>query len=154
MSDDYRAGRGVTAPASPTDSPGRFSHADVARPCGSKPHRHALFGRGGVRPRHGIEASWGGGSNLGLSSAAPSIEANRGAGDTERQRVTEDRFEMNEELEEPTRIVELGRTGLYTEPDDTGSNLLHGSEGTVIAAPFTRFARELVRWVQGADLQD
>jgi hypothetical protein len=69
---------------------------------------------------------------VGLSSAAPSIEANRGDGDTERQRVTEDRFEMSEELEEPMRIVQLG----------------------VIAAPFTRFARELMRWVQEADLQD
>ena len=61
---------------------------------------------------------------------------------------------MNEELEEPMRIVQLGRTGLYTEPDETGSYLRHGSDGTVIAAPFTRFARELVRWVQEADLQD
>jgi hypothetical protein len=66
---------------------------------------------------------------------------------------------MNDELEEPMRIVQLGRTGLYIEPDQAGSYLLHGSDGTVIAAPFTRddaarFARELLRWVQEADLQD
>jgi hypothetical protein len=61
---------------------------------------------------------------------------------------------MNEELEEPMRIIQLGRTGLYNEPDETGSHLLHGSEGTVVAAPFTRFSRELLRWVQAADLQD
>jgi hypothetical protein len=70
----------------------------------------------------------------------------------------EDRFEMNNELEEPMRIVQLGRTGLYIEPDQAGSYLLHGSDGTVIAAPFTRddaarFARELLRWVQEADPQ-
>jgi hypothetical protein len=66
---------------------------------------------------------------------------------------------MNDELEEPMRIVQLGRTGLYIEPDQAGGYLLHGLDGTVIAAPFTRdeaarFARELLRWVQEADLQD
>jgi hypothetical protein len=76
----------------------------------------------------------------------------------EHQRVTEDRFEMNGELEEPMRIVQLGRTGLYIEPDQAGSYLLHGSEGSVVAAPFTRdeaarFARELLRWAQAADPQ-
>jgi hypothetical protein len=70
-----------------------------------------------------------------------------------------DRFEMNDEREEPIRIVPLGRTGLYIEPDHAGSYLLHGSDGTVVAAPFTRddaarFAQELLRWVQEADLQD
>jgi hypothetical protein len=65
---------------------------------------------------------------------------------------------MNNELEEPIWIVQLGRTGLYIEPDRAGSYLLHGSDGTVIAAPFTRddaarFARELLRWVQEADPQ-
>jgi hypothetical protein len=40
---------------------------------------------------------------VGLSSAAPSIDANGGDGDHERQRVTEDRFEMNDELGEPMR---------------------------------------------------
>jgi hypothetical protein len=67
--------------------------------------------------------------------------------------------EMNDELEEPLRIVKLGGTRLYIEPDQAGSYLLHSSDGTVIAAPFTRddaarFARELLRWVQEADLQD
>ena len=66
---------------------------------------------------------------------------------------------MNDELEEPMRIVKLGRTGLYIEPDQAGSYLLHGWDGSVVAAPFTRddaarFARELLRWVQEADLQD
>jgi hypothetical protein len=66
---------------------------------------------------------------------------------------------MNDELEEPMRIVRLGRTGLYIEPDQAGSYLLHGSDGTVIAAPFTRddaarFARELLRWVQEANPPD
>ena len=65
---------------------------------------------------------------------------------------------MNDEREEPMLIVPLGRTGLYIEPDKPGSYLLHGSDGTVVAAPFTReeaarFARELLRWVQEADLQ-
>ena len=90
--------------------------------------------------------------------APPPIQANGGDGDTERQRVREDRFELNDELEEPMQIVQLGRTGLYIEPDQAGSYLLHGSDGTVIAAPFTRddaarFARELLRWVQEADPQ-
>jgi hypothetical protein len=67
--------------------------------------------------------------------------------------------EMNDELEEPLRIVKLGGTRLYIEPDQAGSYLLHSSDGTVIGAPFTRddaarFARELLRWVQEADLQD
>jgi hypothetical protein len=67
--------------------------------------------------------------------------------------------EMNDELEEPLRIVKLGGTRLYIEPDQAGSYLLHSSDGTVIAAPFTRndaarFARELLRWVQEAGLQD
>jgi hypothetical protein len=66
---------------------------------------------------------------------------------------------MNDELEEPLRIVKLGGTRLYIEPDQAGSYLLHSSDGTVMAAPFTRddaarFARELLRWVQEADLQD
>jgi hypothetical protein len=70
-----------------------------------------------------------------------------------------DRFEMNDEIKEPMRIVRLGRTGLYIEPNQPGSYLLHGLDGTVVAAPFTRddaarFARELLRWVQEADLQD
>jgi hypothetical protein len=66
---------------------------------------------------------------------------------------------MNDELEEPLRILKLGDTRLYIEPDQAGSYLLHSSDGTVIAAPFTRndaarFARELLRWVQEADPQD
>ena len=67
--------------------------------------------------------------------------------------------EMNDELEEPLRIVKLGDTRLYIEPDQAGSYLLHGPDGTVMAAPFTRddaarFARELLHWVQEADRQD
>ena len=67
--------------------------------------------------------------------------------------------EMNDELEEPLRIVKLGGTRLYIEPDQAGSYLLHSSDGTLIAAPFTRndaarFARELLRWVREADRQD
>lgn len=66
---------------------------------------------------------------------------------------------MNDELEEPMRIVKLGRTRLYIEPDQAGGYLLHSSDGTVMAAPFTRddaarFARELLHWVREADLQD
>jgi hypothetical protein len=67
--------------------------------------------------------------------------------------------EMNDELEEPLRIVKLGGARLYIEPDQAGSYLLHSSDGSVVAAPFTRddaarFARELLRWVQEADRQD
>jgi hypothetical protein len=65
---------------------------------------------------------------------------------------------VNDELEEPMRILKLGGTRLYIEPDQAGSYLLHSSDGTVIVAPFTRtdaarFARELLRWVQEADPQ-
>jgi hypothetical protein len=66
--------------------------------------------------------------------------------------------EVNDELEEPMRILKLGDTRLYIEPDQAGSYLLHSSDGNVIAAPFTRndaarFARALLRWVQEADPQ-
>jgi hypothetical protein len=66
---------------------------------------------------------------------------------------------MNEELEEPLRIVKLGGSRLYIEPDQAGRYLLHSSDGTVMAGPFTRddaarFARELLRWVQERDRQD
>ena len=66
---------------------------------------------------------------------------------------------MNDELEEPMRILKLGGTRLYVEPDQAGSYSLHSSDGTVMAAPFTRndaaqFARDLLRWVQEADLRD
>jgi hypothetical protein len=66
---------------------------------------------------------------------------------------------MNDQREEPMRAVRLGRTGLYIEPDQAGSYLLHGLDGTVVAAPFTRddtarFARELLRWVREAYPQD
>jgi hypothetical protein len=66
--------------------------------------------------------------------------------------------EVNDKLEEPMRILKLGGTRLYIEPDQAGSYLLHSSGGAVIAAPFTRndaarFARELLRWVQEADPQ-
>jgi hypothetical protein len=67
--------------------------------------------------------------------------------------------EINDELDEPVRIVKFGGTRLYIEPDRAGTYLLHTSDGTLIAAPFTRhdaarFARELLRWAQAADLQD
>jgi hypothetical protein len=67
--------------------------------------------------------------------------------------------EMNDELEEPLRIVKLGGARLYIEPDQAGSYLLHSSDGSVVAAPFTRddaarFARELLRWAREADRQD
>jgi hypothetical protein len=67
--------------------------------------------------------------------------------------------EMNDELEEPLRIVKLGGSRLYIEPDQAGRYLLHSSDGTVMAGPFTRddaarFARELLRWVQERDRQD
>jgi hypothetical protein len=60
---------------------------------------------------------------------------------------------MDDELEEPMRIVRLGCTGLYIEPDQAGSYLLHGSDGSVVAAPFTRddaarFAREVLQWAR------
>jgi hypothetical protein len=66
---------------------------------------------------------------------------------------------MNDELEEPLRIVKLGGARLYIEPDQAGSYLLHSSDGSVVAAPFTRddaarFARELLRWAREADRQD
>ena len=66
---------------------------------------------------------------------------------------------MNDELEEPMRIVKLGGTRLYIEPDQAGSYLLHSSDGTLVAAPFTRdeaarFARELLHWVREADARD
>ena len=67
--------------------------------------------------------------------------------------------EVNDELNEPMRILKLGPTRLYIEPDQAGSYLLHSSDGTVMAAPFTRndaahFARDILRWVQQPDLQD
>ena len=67
--------------------------------------------------------------------------------------------EVSDELEEPMRILKLGPTRLYIEPEQAGSYLLHSSDGTVMAARFTRndaarFARDLLRWVQEADLQD
>jgi hypothetical protein len=66
---------------------------------------------------------------------------------------------MNDDLEEPMRIVKLGRTGLYIESNQAGSYLLHGLDGTVVAAPFTRddatsFAQELLEWAGEADRQD
>ena len=63
---------------------------------------------------------------------------------------------MTGELEEPMRILKLGGSRLYIEPDQAGNYLLHSSDGAVVAAPFSRndaarFARELLRWVQEAD---
>ena len=55
---------------------------------------------------------------------------------------------MNDELEEPMRILKLGGTRLYIEPDQAGSYLLHSSDGTVIAAPFTR--NDAARFARGA----
>jgi hypothetical protein len=64
----------------------------VDRYVGRKPHRRALSNWGGVRPPRGSNLLRERIPAVGLSSAAPSIEANGGDGDTERQRVTEDRF--------------------------------------------------------------
>jgi hypothetical protein len=65
---------------------------------------------------------------------------------------------MHDGLEEPMRILKLGGTRLYIESDQAGNYLLHSSDGTLIAGPFTRndaarFARDLLRWVQEADRQ-
>jgi hypothetical protein len=67
--------------------------------------------------------------------------------------------EMNDELEEPLRIVELGGTRLYITPVGFGKYLLHISDGSLIAGPFTRvdagqFAQDLLRWASEADKQD
>lgn len=66
---------------------------------------------------------------------------------------------MNDELEEPLRIVKLGGTRLYIAPVGFGKYLLHISDGSLIAGPFTRveagrFAQDLLRWVGEADGQD
>jgi hypothetical protein len=66
---------------------------------------------------------------------------------------------LNDQFAEPMRILKLGGSRLYIEPDQAGTYLLHTSDGTVIGAPFTRddaarFARELLRWVQEAEPQD
>jgi hypothetical protein len=66
---------------------------------------------------------------------------------------------MNHEREEPLRLVKLGDTRLYIQPDRVGSYLLHSSDGALVAAAFTRadvarFARDLLRWVREADPQD
>jgi hypothetical protein len=58
---------------------------------GRKPHWHALYGRAAcVRERDRSFSGGGAIPTVGLSSAAPSIKANGGDGDTERQRVTEE----------------------------------------------------------------
>jgi hypothetical protein len=67
--------------------------------------------------------------------------------------------EMNDELEEPLRIVKLGGTRLYIASVGFGKYLLHMSGGRLIAGPFTRveagqFAQDLLRWVHEADEQD
>jgi hypothetical protein len=67
--------------------------------------------------------------------------------------------EMNDELEEPLRIVKLGGTSLYITHVGFGKYLLHSSDGSMIAGPFTlveagQFAQDLLRWVQEADRQD
>jgi hypothetical protein len=66
---------------------------------------------------------------------------------------------MKHEREEPLRLVKLGDTRLYIQPDRAGSYLLHRSDGALVATPFTRndaarFARELLHWVREADSQD
>lgn len=67
--------------------------------------------------------------------------------------------EMNDELEEPLRIVKLGGTRLYIAPVGFGKYLLHISDGSLVAGPFTRveagqFAQDLLRWAIEADDQD
>jgi hypothetical protein len=66
---------------------------------------------------------------------------------------------LNDELEEPLRIVKLGGTRLYIAPVGLGKYLLHFSDGRLIAGPFTRveagrFAQDLLRWAIEADKQD
>jgi|SoiMethySBSTD1v2_1073268.scaffolds.fasta_scaffold6627148_1 hypothetical protein len=66
---------------------------------------------------------------------------------------------MKDDPEEPMRIVKLGRTGLYIEPDQAGNYLLHGLDGAAVAAPFSRsdaasFAQELLRWAGEPEPQD
>jgi hypothetical protein len=66
---------------------------------------------------------------------------------------------VNGELEEPLRIVKLGGTRLYIAPVGFGKYLLHSSDGSLFAGPFTRveagrFAQDLLRWVREADKQD
>jgi len=66
---------------------------------------------------------------------------------------------VNGELEEPLRIVKLGGTRLYIAPVGCGKYLLHSSDGSLFAGPFTRveagrFAQDLLRWVREADKQD
>jgi hypothetical protein len=66
---------------------------------------------------------------------------------------------MNDELEEPLRIVKLGGTRLYITAVGFGKYLLHISDGSLIAGPFTRvdarqFAQDLLRWASEADKQD
>jgi hypothetical protein len=66
---------------------------------------------------------------------------------------------MNDELKEPLRIVKLGGTRLYIAPLGLGKYLLHTSDGSLFAGPFTRveagrFAQDLLRWVREADKQD
>jgi hypothetical protein len=65
---------------------------------------------------------------------------------------------MKDEREEPLRLMKLGDTRLYIQPDRAGSYLLHSSDGALVATPFTRadadrFARDLLRWVRETDAQ-
>jgi hypothetical protein len=66
---------------------------------------------------------------------------------------------MNGEPEDPVRLFKLGNTRLYLQRTRSGSYLLHGSDGTLIAPPFTRadaeqFARDLLRWFRETDTED
>ncbi len=60
---------------------------------------------------------------------------------------------------EPIRIVTLGDTRLYIGLLSLDRYLLHRSDGTPVAGPFTRadaarFAQDLLQWVREADAQD
>ena len=66
---------------------------------------------------------------------------------------------MNDEPRDPVRIFTLGDARLYLLRRQSGSYLLHASDGTLIAPPFTRadaeqFARELLRWFGETEAED
>ena len=114
---------------------------------------------GGVRPQPGDESSTAAISGGRTVKRRPIGSRPLGNNEDSRPQRSTAAKVVNDELEEPMRIVQLGRSGLYIEPDKAGRYLLHGSDGHVIAAPFTRedaarFARELLRWVREPDPEE
>ena len=66
---------------------------------------------------------------------------------------------MNDDQEDPVRIVKLGDARFYIKRKHSGSYLLCASDGTPIAPPFTRadaerFARDLLTWFREAGARD